>query len=112
MEGTELHMLVSHVAIERQSVVGRDQCAATVWTLRYSATTQMENGTGSRSELQLHTNSFCRHLHTNPIRQFGSMTEKVADYEKILRDLTTRVSDEDASLIRNTLERVCVEFVG
>ena len=39
-------------------------------------------------------------------RQFGSMTEKVADYEKLLKDLASRVGDTDAQLIRTALERV------
>jgi hypothetical protein len=39
-------------------------------------------------------------------RQFGSMTKKVADYEKLLRDLAIRVSDADAQLIKTTLEKV------
>ena len=38
-------------------------------------------------------------------KQFGSMTEKVADYEKLLRDLSLRVGADDAELIRTTLER-------
>lgn len=33
------------------------------------------------------------------------MTEKVADYEKLLRDLCVRVGDYDAELIRATLDR-------
>lgn len=40
-------------------------------------------------------------------RQFGSMAEKVADYEKLLRDLQARASDEDAKTIKATLDRVC-----
>ena len=44
-------------------------------------------------------------------RQFGSMTEKVADYEKILRELLGRVSEDDARLIKSTLERVCPPHV-
>lgn len=39
------------------------------------------------------------------------MTEKVADYEKILKDIATRVSSEDANLIKTTLERVCIEMI-
>ena len=42
---------------------------------------------------------------TSP-RQFGTMTEKVAEYEKLLNTLMPRVSDADASLIRLALERV------
>lgn len=34
------------------------------------------------------------------------MTEKVADYEKLLKDLISRVADVDASLIRTALEKV------
>ena len=39
-------------------------------------------------------------------RQFGTMTEKVADYEKLLKDLLNRVGDTDARLIRTSLEKV------
>ena len=38
-------------------------------------------------------------------KQFGSMTEKVADYEKLLKDLRDRVSDEDANLIKAILDK-------
>ena len=38
-------------------------------------------------------------------KQFGSMAEKVADYEKLLSDLSLRVGEDDAALIRSTLER-------
>lgn len=34
------------------------------------------------------------------------MTEKVAEYEKLLKDLITRVGDADANLIRASLEKV------
>ena len=34
------------------------------------------------------------------------MTEKVADYEKLLTDLMTRVPDSDQKLIRAALEKV------
>lgn len=34
------------------------------------------------------------------------MTEKVTEYEKLLKNLMTRVDDADASLIRIALERV------
>lgn len=34
------------------------------------------------------------------------MTEKVADYEKLLKDLSTRVNDADAQLIKTALEKV------
>ncbi|EXJ85613.1 hypothetical protein A1O1_05979 [Capronia coronata CBS 617.96] len=38
-------------------------------------------------------------------KQFGTMTEKLADYEKLLRDLVTRVGDPDAKAIRAALEK-------
>lgn len=38
-------------------------------------------------------------------KQFGSMTEKVADYEKLLNDLAKRVEDADVKLIRSALEK-------
>lgn len=43
-------------------------------------------------------------------RQFGTMTEKVTEYEKLLKSLMTRVDDADASLIRIALERVPIPF--
>lgn len=39
-------------------------------------------------------------------RQLGSLTKKVADYEKLLRDLATRASDVDSKLIKTALEKV------
>ncbi|KIW44940.1 uncharacterized protein PV06_03374 [Exophiala oligosperma] len=38
-------------------------------------------------------------------KQFGTMTEKVADYEKLLKDLMSRVPEADAKLIRSSLDR-------
>lgn len=40
------------------------------------------------------------------IRAFGSLAEKVTDYEALLRDLTLRVSDEDANVIKTLLAKV------
>jgi hypothetical protein len=34
------------------------------------------------------------------------MTEKLADYEKLLKDLATRVNDADAILIKTALDKV------
>jgi hypothetical protein len=45
-------------------------------------------------------------------RQFGTMTEKVAEYEKLLKDLITRVGDADANLIRASLEKVRGPHLG
>lgn len=39
-------------------------------------------------------------------RQFGSLTEKVADYERLLRDLMSRASLDDADMIKSMLDRV------
>lgn len=38
-------------------------------------------------------------------KQFGSMAEKVADYEKLLKDLVTRIGGEDAELIKAMLDK-------
>ncbi|KIW78255.1 hypothetical protein Z517_08089 [Fonsecaea pedrosoi CBS 271.37] len=38
-------------------------------------------------------------------KQFGTLTEKVADYEKLLRELISRVDEDDARLIRASLEK-------
>jgi len=40
-------------------------------------------------------------------RQFGSMSEKVQDYEILLRELMDRVEDDDIELIKRALEKVC-----
>ena len=45
-------------------------------------------------------------------QQFGSMTEKVADYEKLLRDLCARVGNEDADMIRATLDNDAPQAKG
>ncbi|OAP59171.1 hypothetical protein AYL99_06469 [Fonsecaea erecta] len=37
--------------------------------------------------------------------QFGTLREKVADYEKLLRELISRVDEDDAGLIRASLEK-------
>jgi hypothetical protein len=42
------------------------------------------------------------------IRAFGSLAEKVADYEAVLKDISLRVGEEDANLIRALLEKVTV----
>jgi len=38
-------------------------------------------------------------------KQFGTMTEKLAEYEKLLKDLVTRVGDSDSKLIRTSLDK-------
>ncbi|KAJ4507579.1 hypothetical protein HRR83_004159 [Exophiala dermatitidis] len=38
-------------------------------------------------------------------KQFGTMTEKVADYERLLNDLMNRVNEQDARMIRAALEK-------
>ena len=38
------------------------------------------------------------------------MAEKVADFEKLLKDLSLRVGDEDAAQIRALLEKVRVRL--
>ncbi|KIY00048.1 uncharacterized protein Z520_04686 [Fonsecaea multimorphosa CBS 102226] len=38
-------------------------------------------------------------------KQFGTLTEKVTDYEKLLRELISRVDEDDARLIRASLEK-------
>jgi hypothetical protein len=39
-------------------------------------------------------------------RAFGSLAEKVADYEALLKDLCTRVGEDDANAIKALLEKV------
>ena len=44
---------------------------------------------------------------TDSCRAFGSLSEKVADYEAMLRDLSIRVGLEDAHSIKVLLAKVC-----
>ncbi|KAK5954040.1 hypothetical protein OHC33_004611 [Knufia fluminis] len=85
-EDIESPMLANHVAIARPNAVVRDPPADIVRTSKYNAIT-------------------LTHASIDPYRQFGSLQDKVADYEKILRGLSGRVSESDADLIRTTLER-------
>ena len=54
--------------------------------------------------------SICRIVVGEPrlthYRQFGSMAEKVADFEMLLKDVSLRVGEEDAATIRTLLEQV------
>ncbi|RMZ88724.1 hypothetical protein DV736_g4042, partial [Chaetothyriales sp. CBS 134916] len=45
-------------------------------------------------------------------KQFSAMTEKVSDYEKLLADLATRVSDADALLIHTVLDKEASQEAG
>ena len=45
-------------------------------------------------------------IEADSARAFGSLAEKVADYEALLKDLCTRVEEEDANLIKSLLEKV------
>jgi hypothetical protein len=45
-------------------------------------------------------------------RQFGTMAEKVQDYESLLRELAARVGEQDAELIQKALEKVFVPLTG
>ena len=104
MADIELRMHASHAAIARPNAVGRGQHADTVRTSRSAATMQTASETESRSELLTpHSENIL-----NISRQFGTMAEKVADYEKLLKELSLRVNEPDAELIRVTLERVSI----
>ena len=98
------HMPVSPVDTERQNAAASAPYVDIAQTSRLLVSTQMGNGTESRSELRKFRNPM-EHTLTGH-RQFGTMTEKLADYEKLLKDLLSRVGDEDASLIRASLEKV------
>ena len=39
-------------------------------------------------------------------RAFGSLAEKFADYEAVLKDLSSRVCEEDATMIKTLLDKV------
>ena len=97
-------MPANHAGIARPNAAARGQHADTARTSRSTATMQMASETGSRSKLSV----TLRDRPTNCSRQFGTMAEKVADYEKLLKELSLRVNEPDAELIRATLERVSI----
>lgn len=102
MGDIELPMLASRVGTGKQNAVANVQRADTAKTSRFNATTPTANEIVSRSKRSHLWPSLPLKFH----RQFGSMTEKVADYEKVLRELLGRASEDDAKLIKSTLERV------
>ncbi len=95
-------MPASHAGTARPSAAERDQHADTVRTSRSPATMQTASETGSRSKLPM----AYRNSRLSGSRQFGTMAEKVADYEKLLKELSLRVNEPDAELIRSTLDKV------
>lgn len=95
-------MPANHVDIGRPNVAANDPSADIVKTSRSHAIMLMESEIESRS---MHISCLSK-TQTDITRQFGSMQDKVSDYEKILRDLQGRVSDADADLIRTTLDQV------
>ena len=95
-------MLANHADSARQSVVENGRSANTARTLRSSASTQMARELGPRST-QTHVRVRLELTHD---RQFGSMAEKMADFERLLKDLMLRVDDEDAANIKGLLEQV------
>lgn len=94
---------MNRAVTERQNVVVNGRHVGTVKTSRSNVTMPMGRETGSRS--LSHPDLHARHP-ANCGRQFGSMTEKVADYEKLLRELMNRASLDDTVLIKSVLERV------
>lgn len=105
-------MRVNHVDTERPNAAARGLSAGIVRTSKSLVIMLMGSVTGprSRSPIQAHARKKKKKKKEknsdSPDRQFGSMTEKVADYEKFLRDLMNRVSEEDAAAIRALLEKV------
>lgn len=100
---TVSHTPVSRADTGRQSAVASAPYVDIAQTSRLSAFTLMVNETEPRSEFRIRETT--EDILTSN-RQFGTMTEKVADYEKLLKDLMSRVGDADAGLIRASLEKV------
>jgi hypothetical protein len=94
---------VSHAGSERQNAVASGQAARTVKISRLPASMQTASGTEPKS-MDFHSMAWGLQLTTD--RQFGSMAEKVAGFEKLLRHLALRVGAEDAAQIRALLEQV------
>ena len=101
---TESTTHVSRVATGRQNVVGSGQYVGIARISRSPVSMPMASVIGSRSELP-GVNVTESPLLT-AIRQFGTLTDKVADYEKLLKQLLSKVDDADARLIRASLDKV------
>jgi hypothetical protein len=96
-------MPVSHAGSERQNAAASGQSAPIVRISKSPASMQTGSGTELKS-MDLCGGAWDSRLIAG--RQFGSMAEKVADFEKLLKDLSMRVSEEDATQIRLLLEQV------
>jgi hypothetical protein len=107
---TESTTPASHADTERQNARASDHSVAIARTSKSLATTLMANGIESRS--RPNSRDQVVPIRLTCCRQFGTMTEKVSDYEKLLRDLATRVSEADASLIKSVLEKVSIVWSG
>lgn len=95
-------MLVSHADHGRQSALEKSLLASIVKILKSFASMQTEK----EIELRSMPRGLTQRLRADLIRAFGSLAEKVADYEAVLKDLSSRVSEEDANLIKTLLEKV------
>ena len=102
-EGTESPMPVNLVAKGKQNVAESGRFVGIARISILHVPTQMANETGPKSET-IHHSAESPILTRN--RQFGTMTDKLTDYEKLLKDLMGRVGDADAKLIRASLEKV------
>jgi hypothetical protein len=102
-DDTESTTHANRVATGRQSAAVRDLCVGIVRISKSHASTQMASETGSRSEMIRPW--WKRPMLTVP-RQFGTLTEKVTDYEILLKELINRVNEADARLIRTALDKV------
>ena len=65
----------------------------------------MQTGSGTESRSKYKVEQITQDKLTRS-RQFGSMTEKLTGYEKLLKDLASRASDSDAQLINSILDKV------
>jgi hypothetical protein len=100
-------MPVSHADSERQNAAASGQSAPIARISKSPAFMR------TASETEPKSMDFCSGAWDVRLiagRQFGSMAEKVADFEKLLKYLSLRVGEEDAAQIRLLLEQVSTRF--
>ncbi len=99
-------MLASPADHGRRSAQEKSLLASTVRISKSIVSMQTGKETGPKSSTQKQPHGF----DTDFYRAFGSLAEKVADYEALLRDLSSRVCEEDATVIKTLLDKVCTRY--
>ncbi len=97
-------MHVNHVGIERPNAVASGQSASIAKTSISHVSMRMGSGIGQESKTR-HQSTMLE-LMVLVLRQLGSLAGRVYEYERILKDLSTRAGLQDQDLIRKTLDRV------